>query len=110
MISTYDIRALELYELALSLVEAKGVLVSSSTLKEYRAGNLTIHYVPKAGHLEVWYLRKVLAGNRLRRSLKVTHYTPGEWEDELEAAAANPRIGSRSKARIRRCYGPCGLS
>ena len=40
MISTYDIRALELYELALSLVEAKGVLVSSSTLKEYRAGNL----------------------------------------------------------------------
>ena len=56
MISTNDIRALELYELALSLVEAKGV-VSGSTLLEYRAGNLTIHYLPTTGHLEVWYLQ-----------------------------------------------------
>ena len=86
MISTNDIHALELYELALSLVEAKGV-VSGSTLLEYRAGNLTIHYLPTTGHLEVWYLRKVLTINRVRRTLKVTHYTPGEWEDELEGAA-----------------------
>ena len=88
MISTNDIRALGLYELALSLVEAKGVLVSGSTLMEHRAGNLTIHYLPKTGHLEVWRLRKVLTVNRLSRSLKVTHYTPGEWEHELKAAAA----------------------
>ena len=87
MIATDDIRALGLCELALSVIEAKGVLVPGSTLKEYRAGNLTIHYVPKAGHLEVWYLRKVLAGNRLRKGLKVTHYTPGDWEQELELAA-----------------------
>jgi hypothetical protein len=88
VISTNDIRALELYELSLSLVEAKGVLVSGSTLKEYRTGNLNIHYLPKTGHLEVWYLRKVLMVNRVRRTLKVTHYTPGEWEENLEAAAA----------------------
>jgi hypothetical protein len=54
VISTNDIRALELYELALSLVEAKGVLVPGSTPKEYGTGNLNIHYLPKTGHLEVW--------------------------------------------------------
>lgn len=87
MISTNDIRALELYELALSLVEAKGTPTAWSTLKDYRVGNLTIHYSVKTGHLEVWHLRKVLTVKRLPRSLKVGHYTPGEWEDELEAAA-----------------------
>jgi hypothetical protein len=87
VISTNDIRALELYELALSLVEAKGTPVSGSTLVEYRAGNLTIHYSAKTGHLEVWHLRKVLTVKRLPRSLMVTHFTPGEWENELEAAA-----------------------
>ncbi len=87
MITTNDIRALGLCELALSVIEAKGVLVPGSTLREYRAGNLTIHFVPKAGHLEVWYLRKVLSANRSRRGLKVIHYTPGEWEQELEVAA-----------------------
>jgi hypothetical protein len=88
VISTNDIRALELYELALSLVETKGTPVSGSTLVECRAGTLTIHYSAKTGHLEVWHLSKVLTVNRLPRSLKVTHYTPGEWEQELEAAAA----------------------
>ena len=53
MISTNDIRALELYELALSLVEAKGTPVSGSTIVECRAGKLTIHYSAKTGHLEV---------------------------------------------------------
>jgi hypothetical protein len=76
-----------MYELALSLVEAKGVAPPSSTLKEYRAGNLTIHYLPKTGHLEVWYLRKVLVINRIRGTLKVLHYAPGEWQDELKAAS-----------------------
>lgn len=90
MIAIDDIRALGLCELALSVIETKGVLVPDSTLKEYRAGNLTVHYVPKAGHLEVWYLRKVLAANRSRRKLKVTQYTPGEWERELETAAREP--------------------
>jgi hypothetical protein len=86
LIATDDIRALELYELALSLVEAKGTPVAGSTLVECRAGKLTIHHSVKTGHLEVWHLRKVLTVKRLPRSLKVTHYTPGEWEDDLEAA------------------------
>jgi hypothetical protein len=85
--STDDIRALQLYELALSLVQTFGVLMPGSTLKEYRSGNLTIHYLSKTGHLEVWYLRKVLTGNRLRRTLRVTHYIPGEWEEKLKEAA-----------------------
>ena len=88
MISTNDIRALELYELALSLVDAKSTPVPGSTLVECRAGRLTIHYSAKTGHLEVWHLSKVLTVKRLPRSLKVTHYTPGEWEDELQEAAA----------------------
>jgi hypothetical protein len=76
-----------LYELALSLVEGKGTPVSGSTLVECSAGNLTIHYSAKTGHLEVWYLSKVLTVKRLPRSLLVTHFTPGEWEHELEEAA-----------------------
>ena len=88
MISTTDIRALELYELALSLVEAKGTPVSGSTIVECRAGKLTIHYSAKTGRLEVWHLSKVLTVKRLPRSLKVAHYTPGEWEEELEVVAA----------------------
>jgi hypothetical protein len=39
----------------------------------------------QTGHLEVWHLCKGLTVNRLPRCLKVSHYTPGEWEDELEA-------------------------
>jgi len=82
LIATDDIRALRLCEMALSLVEAKGVLVSGSTLKEYRAGNLTIHYSPNTG-LEVWFLRKVLTAKLGTRRLKVTHYEQGEWEEKL---------------------------
>jgi hypothetical protein len=84
-------RALHLYELALSLVEAKGVLVTLgvSTFREYRAGNLIIHHLPSLGRLNVWYRRKVLTIDRLRGALRVTGYKPGrDWEDELEAAAA----------------------
>jgi hypothetical protein len=87
VISTNDIRALELYEVALSLIEATGTPVSASTLVACRAGYLTIHHSAKTGHLEVWHLSKVLTVNRVRRTLKVTYYAPGEWEDELEAAA-----------------------
>ena len=83
-------RALELYELALSVVEGKGVIVTVGlmTYREYRAGTLTIIYLATSGHLAVWYRRKVLTINRRGESLKVENYTPGEWEDELEAAAA----------------------
>ena len=70
----------------MSLVEAKGGLVSGSTLKEFRAGNLTIHYSAKTG-LEVWFLRKVLVAKRGTGRLKVIHYEPGEWEAKLREVA-----------------------
>ncbi len=83
-------RALELYELALSVVEAKGadVPVGSMAYKEYRAGTLTIIYLPTSGHLDVWHRRKVLTINRRDETLKVDYYSPGEWEEQLEEAAA----------------------
>jgi hypothetical protein len=63
------IHALELYELALSLVQTKGapVPIGKETVLEYRAGNLTIHYLPKSGHLDVWDRRKVLTIRTIQR-------------------------------------------
>jgi hypothetical protein len=85
-------RALEMYELALSVVEAKGVVpVGLTTYREYRAGTLTIIYLPMSGHLDVWYRRKVLTINRWYETLKVVHYSPGQWEEQLEEAAAKLR-------------------
>jgi hypothetical protein len=89
--STSDaISALEMYELALSLVEANGVSLTLgvSTFKEYRFGSVTIHYLPKSGHLDVWDRRKVLSVERARGGARVIRYVPGYWEDELEAAVA----------------------
>jgi hypothetical protein len=86
-----EIRAMEIYELALQLVEARGVahIIGTTPFREYRTGTLTIHYHPKSGHLDVLARRKVLTVNRMDGSLKVTRYSPGEdWEAELEAAAA----------------------
>ena len=78
-----EIRALEIYELALQLVEARGVAhtIGATPFREYRTGTLTIHYHSKSGHLDVWARRKVLTVNRWDGSLKVTRYSPGEdWE------------------------------
>ena len=86
-----ELRAVEIYQLALQLVEARGVahMIGTTSFREYRTGTLTIHYHPKSGHLDVWARRKVLTVNRRDGSLKVTRYSPGEdWEAELEAAAA----------------------
>jgi hypothetical protein len=90
---TDEKRALELYELALSVVEAKGVVVAVglTPYREYRAGTLTIIYLAKSGHLDVWYRRKVLAINRRSETLKVEYYSPGEWEEQLEEAASKLR-------------------
>jgi hypothetical protein len=85
-----EMRALEMYKLALRLVEARGVahLVGVTPFREYRTETLTIRYLPKSGHLDVWARRKVLTISRSYGSLKVVRYSPGEdWEDELEAAA-----------------------
>jgi len=58
---TEDVRALELYQLAQSLAEAEGRLVTVGllTYKEYRQEALSIRYFPSTGHLEVWHKRKV---------------------------------------------------
>jgi hypothetical protein len=87
-----EIRALELYELALRLVEAWGVghTIGTTPFREYRTETLTIHYLPKSGHLDVWARRKDHTINRWHGSLQVTRYVAGaDWEDELEAAAGS---------------------
>ena len=58
-------RALQMYELALPLVQAKGHFVTMGvmTFKEYSTGRLSIIYMPSTGHLDVWHGRKVLAVN-----------------------------------------------
>jgi hypothetical protein len=86
---TEDVRALELYELAQSVIDAKGHFVSVGVLtyKEYRQEELSIRCWPSTGHLEVWHKRKVLAVNRERGQLNVRHYVPGDWEAVLEDVA-----------------------
>jgi hypothetical protein len=88
--SAEDIRALELYRLALSLVEAKGRVVTMGLMpfKEYRAADLSIVLMPKSGQLDVWQGHKVLTIRREDDMPLVMHYAPGQWEKELEAEAA----------------------
>ena len=83
-----DKRALELYRLALPLVEAKGrfVTIGVMTFKEYRSGKLAVVLMPKSGNLDIWYRRKVLTV--CRKFVKL--YTPGDWEKELEMVAGTP--------------------
>ena len=87
---TEDARALELYQFAQLLADAKGRLVTVGllTYKEYRQEALSIRYFPSTGHLEVWHGRKVLNVNREYGQLKVRHYVPGEWEAALEKAVS----------------------
>jgi hypothetical protein len=89
MIADDEIRALELYRLALSLVEAKGrsVSVGLTDHREFREGSLTIIYLPKSSHLDVWHRRKVLTINQRGKTPKVTYYSSGEWEEELQEEA-----------------------
>jgi hypothetical protein len=85
---TKDVRALELYRLARSVVE-KGRFVSVGilTYQEYKLGELSIRHWPSTGHLEVWHKRKVLSVNREHGQLMVRHYVPGEWEKVIQDAA-----------------------
>jgi hypothetical protein len=41
--------------------------------------------------MDVWYRRKVLTINRRGDTLKVENYSPGEWEEQLEEAAARAK-------------------
>jgi hypothetical protein len=92
VISAEDMRALELYRLALSLVEAKGHFRTMGLMpfKEYRAAELSIVLMPKSGQLDVWHGHKVLTIRREDDMPLVMHYAPGEWEKEIEAAAKLP--------------------
>ena len=94
-----DPHALDLYMMGVSAIEAKGTIVTIglTTLREYRFGSLIIHYIPSTGHLDVWSRRKVFSVTRFQNGLRVVHYAPGEWEDELEAAAAPSRSGTVRK-------------
>jgi hypothetical protein len=87
-----DAYALELYMMAVAVVEAKGTIITVglTTLREYRHGNLIVHYMPSTGHLDIWYRRKVFTVNRRKGALRVEFYAPGEWESELEDAAGKP--------------------
>ena len=85
-------RAIELYRLALSVVEQKGrfIAIGLVTYREYRGERLSITHLPSTGHIDVWSRRKVLAVNRQQGMLRVMFYAPGEWEVELEELATKP--------------------
>jgi len=79
---TYEERALELYKVALSLVEAKGrfVTVGLLTYKEIKSGQVRIRYLPSSCALDIWLRQKVLMVTKYKGKLKVAHFGPGEWE------------------------------
>jgi len=95
--TTQGNQALRLYELTLSLVQAKGLPFQYGAIPvmQYKRGNLTIHYLPKAGHLSVWHRYKVLTINPRRGRLRVTRYLPGDWEEELEGSVPLRRARAR---------------
>jgi hypothetical protein len=86
---TKDVRPLELYELARSVVEAKGRVVTVGVLpyKECKLDELSIRFWPSTRHLEVWQKHKLLAVNYEYGQLTVRRYVPGAWEAVLEDVA-----------------------
>ena len=90
ILTTDEKRALQLYELGLSVVQARGVSVTIGTTKltEYRAGSLIVRYLPSHDWLDVWCIRKVLTVKRWRDHREVVRYISGSWEQQLETAAA----------------------
>jgi hypothetical protein len=86
---TEDARALELYQLAQSVVDAKGriVVVGLMAYKEYRGRGIAICNWPSTGHREVWQKHKVLVVNREHGDLNVRRYVSGKWEGMHEEVA-----------------------
>ena len=82
-------RALKLYDLALSVVRAKGRIIveGSESVVKYRHGLLHIQYRPVWGQLKVWFHRRVLSVHRSRRKTQLIHYLPGHRELDLIGAA-----------------------
>jgi hypothetical protein len=87
---TDEKRAIELHDLALSVVRAQGTPVVDGpvTVHEFRCGLLLIRYWPVQRALDVLWLRKVLTVERWLGDLQVIHYSPGIWEQQLHLAAA----------------------
>ena len=94
---TDEARALQLYELASSLAEAKGAFITVGllTFKEYRAGSLIARFQPAIGRLDVWSVRNVLSVKHLDGQLQVVRYVPGWWEQELEKLAEQSVVSSK---------------
>ena len=82
---TYRRRAIELHDLALSLVRTKGrpALGDCSSMTECKVGHLTIRYWEKGGWLDVICDGRVLTVE----ALQVIRYNPGGWENTLMEAA-----------------------
>jgi hypothetical protein len=82
-------RAMKLYDLALSVVRAKGRIIveGSESVVKYRHGLLDIHYRPDREQLDVWFHRRVLSVHNSRRKTQLMHYLPGHWELDLIGAA-----------------------
>ena len=82
-------RALNMHDLALSVVRSKGVtkLEGSTTVLEYRYRMLLIQYRSGQGALDVWFNRRVLSVERFAGKPRVIRYMPGHWERHLINAA-----------------------
>ena len=82
-------RALKMHDLALSVVRSKGMtkLEGSTTVLEYRYGQLMIQYRSGKGELDVWFERRVLSVERFAWKPQITRYVPGDWERHLIEAA-----------------------
>jgi hypothetical protein len=83
-----EARALQLYQLAIALVEAKGERDGHGTMREYRGHGFVIRYMPTLGYLNIWHGPPVLTVDRRDGVPHVAEYTPGKWEDELERLAS----------------------
>ena len=89
---TDEKRAIELHDLALSVVRSKGVtrLEGSTTVLEYRYGLLLVQYRSGTGELDVWFERRVLSVERYAWKPQIMRYTPGDWERHLISVAKVP--------------------
>ena len=82
-------RALKMHDLALSVVRSKGLtkLEGSTTVLEYRYGQLMIQYRSGKGELDVWFERRVLSVERFAWKPQIIRYISGDWERHLINAA-----------------------
>ena len=77
-------RALEMHDLASSVVRSKG---KRALGEQCKYGNLTIRYWPKQRWLDVVCIERVLTVESFAGRPNVTLYMPGHWERHLVEAA-----------------------